>query len=107
MQGIRNSSLAELTGFYQSESIKPKSRTPEHPSTVASLADLDLAELDLPTYRIPDSGTEGCFNDLHNSRPAKLYLRATYSAVSCLLGFLRSQFHQASETGQEFSVCLL
>ena len=42
------------------------------------LADLDLAGLDLSTYRIPDSG---CFNDLHNGRPVTLNLRF---AVSCL-----------------------
>ena len=55
--------------------------------TVASLADLDLAGLDLSTYRIPDSRTEGCFNDLHKGPLVTLYLGATDSAVSCLLGF--------------------
>ena len=57
------------------------------PFTVVALAALNLAVLDYPTYKIPDSGTEGCFNDLRNSRPAMLYLRVTDSAVSCLLGF--------------------
>ena len=66
---------------------EPKSHTQERPSTVASLAVIDLAELDPPTYRIPDSGTEGCFNDLHNCRLATLYLQVADSAVSRLLGF--------------------
>ena len=57
------------------------------PFTVASLAALNLAVLDYPTYRNSDSGTEGCFNDLRNGRPDTLYLQATDSAVSCLLGF--------------------
>ena len=57
------------------------------PLTVASLAAFDLAVLDYPTYRIPDSGTEGCFNDLRNGCLVTLYLQATDSAVSCLLGF--------------------
>ena len=69
-----NGSLAELPGFYQSESSVPKSHTLERPFTVASFADLDLAGLDLSTYKIPDSRTEGCFNDLHNGRPVTLYL---------------------------------
>ena len=56
MQGRGKSSLAELTGFYQSEFSEPKSHTLECPFTVASLADLGLAELDLSTYKIPDSG---------------------------------------------------
>ena len=81
MQGRRNSSLAELTGFYQSESSEPKSHALEGPFTVASLADLALAELDLSTYRIPDSGMEGCFNDINNGSLATLYLQFTDSAV--------------------------
>ena len=106
----REGKTAHLLSYKFSISLnlgEPMSRAPELPSSVVSFATLDLAVWGRFSYRIPDSGTEGCFNDLHNSRPAKLYLRATYSAVSCLLGFLRSQFHQASETGQEFSVCLL
>ena len=47
-----------------------------------SLADLDLAGLDISTYRIPDSGTEGCFNDLHNGRPVTLYLRFSVSHLA-------------------------
>ena len=45
-----NSSLAELTGFYLSESGEPKSHTPERHFTVASLAALDLAGWELCTY---------------------------------------------------------
>ena len=80
MQGRRNSSLAELTGFYQSESSEPKSHTLERPVTIAPLADLDLdlAGLDLSTYRIPPSGTEGCFNDLHNGCPDTLHISAIH-----------------------------
>ena len=63
------------------------SHTPECPFTVDSLAALNLAEWGLCTYRIPDSGTEGCFNDLHNCRPVTLYLWTTDPAVSRLLGF--------------------
>ena len=69
-----NCSLAELTGFYPSESSEPKSHTLECPFTVASLADLDLAGLDLSTSRIPAGRTEGCFNDLHNGCPVTLFL---------------------------------
>ena len=47
-----------------------------------SLADLDLAGLDLPTYRIHAGGTEDCFNDLHNGRPITLYLQFTVSRLS-------------------------
>ena len=75
------------------------------PSTVAPLAVLDLAALDFATYRIPGSGTEGCFNDLRNSRPAMLYLQAADSAVSPLLGFMQSQRHQALRTTAE-ALCL-
>ena len=71
---------------------EPKSHTQERPSTVASLAVIDLAELDPPTYRSPDSGTEGCFNDLHNGHPVTLYLLFTLSsAVSPLLDSFQSQ----------------
>ena len=58
------------------------------PSTVALLAVLDLAAWGLFSYRIPASGTEGFFNDLHNGHPVTLYLWTTDSAVSSLLGFL-------------------
>ena len=93
------------TGFYLSESGEPKSHTPEHHFIVTSLAALDHAGWGLCTYRIPASGTDGCFNDLHNSCPVTLYLWTTDSAVSCLLGFLQSQCYQASGTGQEL-LCL-
>ena len=58
------------------------------------------------SHRIPAGGTEGYFNDLHNGHPVTLYLWTTDSAISCLLGFLQSQFHQASGTGQKLRVCL-
>ena len=47
-----------------------------------SLADLDLAGLDLPTLRIPAGGTEDCFNDLDKGRPITLYLQFTVSRLS-------------------------
>ena len=76
----------------QDESGKPRSHTLECPSTVESLAVIDLAELDPPTNRISDSGTEGCFNDLHNGHPVTLYLLFTLSsAVSPLLDSFQSQ----------------
>ena len=56
----------------QDESGEPRSHTLEGPSTVESLTVIDQAELDPPTYRIPDSGTEGCFNDLYNGHPVTL-----------------------------------
>ena len=57
-----------------------------------SLAVIDLAEVETPTYRIPDSGTEGCFNDLHNGHPITLHLLFTLSsAVSPLLDSFQSQ----------------
>ena len=73
------------------------------PSLKRHLADLNLAVLDYPTYRIPVSGTEGCFNDLGNDHPATLYLWVAGSAVSCLLGFwLRSQCHSVAGTSTNF-----
>ena len=69
-----NCSLAEPIGFYLNESDEPRSHSPECPFTVESLAAPNLAVLDYPTYRIPDIGTEGCFNDLRNGRPVTLYL---------------------------------
>ena len=78
--------------MFQDESGEPKSHTLECPSTVVSLAVIGLAELDPPTYRIPDSGTECCFNDLHNGHPVTLYLLFTLSsAVSPLLDSFQSQ----------------
>ena len=69
-----------------------KSHTQERPSTVVSLAVIYLAEVETPTYRIPDSGTEGCFNDLHNGHPVTLYLLFTLSsAASPLLDSFQSQ----------------
>ena len=64
----------KLLTCYLSESDEPESHTPEYSFTVASLAALNLAVWGRCTYRIPDSGTEGCFNDLHNGRPVTLYL---------------------------------
>ena len=49
------------------------SHTPEVPSSVVSLATLDLAVWGLFLNRIPASGAEGCFNDLPNSRLVTLY----------------------------------
>ena len=43
--------------MFQDESGEPKSHTLERPSTVASLAVIDQAELDPSTYRIPAGGT--------------------------------------------------
>ena len=61
-----------------------KSHTQERPSTVVSLAVIDLAEVETPTYRIPDSGTEGCFNNLRNGHPVTLYLLLTGLQLSLL-----------------------
>ena len=91
IQRRRNSSLAELIGFYLSESPEP-----ERPFTAASLAALILA-----------SGMKGCFNDLPNGRPVTLYMWTTDSDVSRLLGFLHSQRCQASGTGQKLRVYFL
>ena len=78
--------------MFQDESGEPKSHTLERPSTVASLAVIDQAELDPSTYRIPAGGTEGCFKDLHNGHPVTLYLQFTLSsAVSPLLDSFQSQ----------------
>ena len=49
------------------------SHTPDGPSSQVSLAALNLAVRGLFSYRIPASGTEGCFDDLHNSRQVTLY----------------------------------
>ena len=57
--------------------VEPRSHTQERPSTVESLAVIDLAELDPPTYRIPAGGMEGCFKDLRNVHPVTLYLLLT------------------------------
>ena len=71
------------------------------PSLKHHFAALNLAVLDYPTYRIPVSGTEGCFNDLRNDCPATLYLRVAGSGVSCLLGFWwRSQCHSVAGTSR-------
>ena len=66
--------FAEPTGFYLSESDESESHSLGCPFTVASLAALNLAVWGHCTYRIPDSGTEGCFNDLRNGRPVTVYL---------------------------------
>ena len=76
----------------QEESGEPKSHTLEPPSTVESLAVIDQAELNPSSYRIPAGGTEGCFKDLHNGHPVRLYLLFTLSsAVSPLLDSFQSQ----------------
>ena len=60
-----------------------------------------------PTYRIPVSGTEGCFNDLRNDRPATLYLRVAGSGVSSARLLMKKPVSLSCRDEQEFAVCSL
>ena len=75
------------------------------PSLKHHFAALNLAVLDYPTYRIPVSGTEGCFNDLRNDRPATLYLRVAGSGVSSARLLMKKPVSLSCRDEQEFPVC--
>ena len=81
----REGKTAHLLSYKVSISLnlgEPMSHIPEVPSSVVSLAALDLAVWGLFSYRIPASGMEGCFYDLHNSR------RSRYTSGSLTQPFL-------------------